>query len=297
MSTNNNSSRLEYVVNLNDDNNQQNNNNNGNNQQRNKSAIYANGITEDSSLAWEPVKYHAFGKVMRTTNRDIAIAIREFLSKTFHELKGVNVLYDLVKFQMVTELYFSPNMNQCPSNKILNLKDLTTITEPSKDNLFYRKKIIENRTMGKHYTINDETKILLSDLTYGGRSNKPDSKIWTQSHVIDEIQIPSGDQTYGPRAIETLVRVAGCFDFRRILSKLFGHVMVVGTKQYQDDQGRIRYKNISTDAAYEARYIKPVANEPFVFIMNIEQFDKNAVQELVVRENPTRPMVNGIIYY
>ena len=258
------------------------------------------GISEFAELQWTPVSFKAFGKIMRTTNRLLASAIREYYSKTFHDLRGVNIVYEPSRAQFFTEFFFSKNINQCPSNKIDNLRDLTTISGTDKHSLYYQKQVIENRSMGRHYTINDKTRLLLSDIMFGGRNaNKPNAKVWNQPHVIDEITVPTSSLGFNPRAVDILVRVAGgVFDFHRILSKLFGGRMIVETKSFVDDAGNTRNKNISVEAAYEARYIKPVPNEPFVFTMNIEQFDKNGVEELVLKENPVRSLAaNGIIYY
>jgi hypothetical protein len=256
-------------------------------------------LPETAELEWVPIGYKAFGKIMRMTNRSIATAIREYYAKTFHEIRGVNVMYDPSHAQFVTEFYFSKNTTPCPENKMENLRDLTTISGQDRHNLYYQKQIVDNKGFGKHYTINDKTRLLLSDIMYGGRANnKPNSKVWNQPHVIDEIRVPTTDMTYDVRrSFNILVRVAGCFDFRRILTKLFGNKMIIETKPYTDEQGNTRAKNVSVEAAYEARYIKPVPNEAFVFVMNVEQFDKSAVEELVMKENPVRPIMNGIIYY
>ena len=256
-------------------------------------------LPETAELQWNPIGYKAFGKIMRTTNRAIATAIREYYAKTFHDLRGVNIMYDPSHAQFVTEFYFAKNMTPCPENKLENLRDLTVISGQDRHNLYFQKQIVDNKGFGKHYTINDKTRLLLSDIMYGGKAaNKPNSKVWNQPHVIDEIRTPSTDVTYDMRrSFNILVRISGVFDFRRILTKLFGTKMIIETKPYTDEQGNTRTKNVSVEAAYEARYIKPVPNEAFVFIMNIEQFDKSAVEELVLKENPVRPVMNGIIYY
>jgi hypothetical protein len=144
--------------------------------------------------------------------------------------------------------------------------------------------------------LNDQTKLLLSDIMFGGRdANKPTNGRWNQ--YISEVWVPTSDWTFNPRAGELLIKVAGCFDIRRVLQKLFGNNMVTKTETYRDGDSA-KAKNYSSEPAYEARFIKYVYNEPNVFIMNIEQFDKSAVEEINVKENPIRrSTVSGVIYY
>lgn len=62
-----------------------------------------------------------------------------------------------------------------------------------------------------------------------------------------------------------------------------------------DENGKIT--NYLATALYEARFIRFTRNDPFMFIMNIEQFDKDAVEKMALNENPAQRAINGIIYY
>lgn len=253
-------------------------------------------LPENSKLMWDSVPFEAFGRIMRTTNRDIALAIKLLYEKTFHDLRGVYISWDGKQF--ITELFFAKNMAPKPDNKIENLIDVTTRT--SGQSLFDLKQIIDNKASGKKYILNDETKLLLSDIVYGGEQNgKPDNrKIWNDRTVMP-IRVPSGDPFYNPNACQIVLRVTGIFDFHRILTKLFGSRMVIKTEVVNDpSSNKPKMQNISADAAYEARYIKPVINEPYVFIMNIEQFSKAKVESIIMQENPVRPLyANGIMCF
>ena len=229
--------------------------------------------------------------------------IREYYSQTFHDLKGVNITYNPNNGTFFVEFFFSKNSSPCPDNKIENLRDLTMASDGRRD-FFTQKQIIDNKSYGKKYTLNDQTKVLLADIMFGGREvNKPGSKVWTQQGVIQEIIVPmtdGGGYLYGgfqPRTVEILIKVSGVFDFKRILSKIYGRYMIVESIPKIDDNGEPVMTNKSAKALYEARYVKPVPYDPYVFIMNIEQFDENHVREMGIKENPIRPMAGGIIYY
>ena len=257
---------------------------------------FGNGLNENCELYWEPSPFVSFGKIMRTTNRDLSICIKNYYAQTFHDLRGVYIMWDGVNFN--TEMYFSKNMEPKPADKIDNLVDITAAPK-SGASLYALKQAVDNKTAGKRYTLNDQTKLLLSDICYGGRNNaKPQNTKFWQSR-IREIWIPSTDTFYNPRAGQLVLSVSGCFDIHRILSKLFGKRMVVETSMYHDDaSGKDKAQNRSSDAAYEARYIRPVINEPHVFVMNIEQFDKPAVEKITTIENPIRPLIHsGIVYF
>ena len=253
-------------------------------------------LSEKARLEWDPLPFEAFGKIMRTSNRAIATAIREYYAKTFHDICGVNLMYTPgPQAPFVFEFYFAKNANPKPDDKIENLSDLTVATG-DKTNLFYQKQIVDNKAAGKHYTLNEQTKLLLSDIMFGGRdANKPNNGRWNQ--YISEVWVPNSDWTFNPGAGKLLIKVAGCFDIHRVLQKLFGNSMVTKTLNYADDGG-IKAKNYSSDPAYEARFIKYAFNESNVFIMNIEQFDKSAVEEMTTKENPIRrSTASGVIYY
>ena len=253
-------------------------------------------LSENAELQWEPTPYRAFGKIMRATNSGLSTAIREYYAKTFHDIRGVYIAYDPARLNFILQLYFSKNALPCPEGKIENLRDLTVNSNGS-SNLYYQRQLIDNKASGKHYTLNDQTKILLSDIMFGGRqANKPNNnKVW--NNCIKEVIVPMNDSTYAPRAVEVLVLVSGCFDFRRVLSKLFGNQMIAETKYTTKEDGTVRATNVTVEAAYEARFIKNMINDPNTFIINIEQFDKGSVEEISFKENPVRPAYNGVIYY
>ena len=43
-------------------------------------------LSENARLEWEPLLFESFGKLMRTSNRSIATAVKEYYAKTFHDI-------------------------------------------------------------------------------------------------------------------------------------------------------------------------------------------------------------------
>ena len=251
-------------------------------------------LSENAELKWDPVHFAPLGRIMRATSSAMATIIREYYSQVFHDLRGVNLIYSPSNQIFVTEMYFSKNLAPLPEGKMENLQDLTKMPS-GQHNFYYQRQILNNRVNGKRYTLNDETKLLLSDIMYGGKKpNRPNNKNW--SKFIQEITVPAADITYNPRAVELLVKVSGCFDFNRIMNKMFGNDMLSDIDAY-DDNGQTRARVVMAKAVYKARFVKYFPNDPSVFIFNIEQYNENLVKELAIKENPVRPLSNGIIYY
>ena len=55
---------------------------------------YYDGLSENAKLEFDPITFESYGKFARTTNRQLATIIREYYSKTLHDLRGVNILYN-----------------------------------------------------------------------------------------------------------------------------------------------------------------------------------------------------------
>ena len=258
---------------------------------------YYGQLSENAKLEWEPIPFKPLGRVTRATSSMMASTISKYYSCTFHDLRGVNLLYEPMNRVFVTEFYFSNNISPVPDGKIKNLIDLTQMPKngDSSNNYYYRRQIITNRVNGKKYTLNDETKLLLSDIMYGGRgANKPNNKNWNK--FIQEITVPASNASFNSRAVEVLIKVSQCFDFNSILFKLFGPQMLVDLQAVNDNNDIKGQVNLSP-AVYRAKFERYYPNEPGVFIFNIEQYDKEKVKELTLKENPIRPSAGGIIYY
>jgi hypothetical protein len=232
------------------------------------------------AIKWQPTPFIAFGKTTRVNSAELAHMISTEFKKTFHDLRGCNIIA-LPNNQFAVELYFEQNTEPLPEGKIINLKSMIDPVNTGDNNLYYRQQVVQNRKSGRTFTLNNETRLLLSRFMYGGKNaNKPNDKKWNSEAVVKEIHIPANDPyMYRGRNIERAMLRVTNLDLRRILQELYGHDMVF--KTVADADGDMNYRSI---AYYEPRFIK--ANTDGTFIMNIEQFDKKEVENIITRENP-----------
>lgn len=250
---------------------------------------YGMDFTGNEVLKWQPHVFDAFGKTTRIRSDILAKEICTMFKQTFHELKGCNIV-PLPNGQFSVELYFERNTEPLPAGKIMNLESL--IDGTGANNLYYRQQVIQNRKAGKAYTLNNETKLLLSKFMFGGKeANKPNNtKIWNSDSVIKEVHIPVNSPFFRSQNTDRILVRASGLDIRRILQELYGRDMV--TKTIAGEEGDINYRG---NAQYEPRFIK--ANADGTFIMNIEQFDKAAVESIFMQENPIPQQYLGVQMY
>lgn len=257
-----------------------------------KSVEYGMGFDGSESIKWQPETFEAFGKTTRMNSADLSRKIYSHFKQTFHELKGCNVVI-LANGQIAVELYFERNTEPLPDGKILNLDSLIEpVASNSKTNLYECMQVAQNRRMGKAFTLNNETKLLLSKFMYGGKNaNLPNNnRVWGNENVLREVHIPVNDPyRRGYNTDRILVRVAG-LDIRKVLQELYGRDIV--TKTEANEAGDINYRS---DAKYELRFIKAMTDGSF--IVNIEQFDSSAIEKIFMQENPIPQQYLGVQMY
>ena len=253
-----------------------------------KKVVMVGSLPEGAYLKWAPIPFESFGRTTRITNDELSSKIHKAFGQNFHELVGANV--GCVNGNFTLELFFEQNTTDCPKDKIRNLVNLTA--PDGVTGLFAKNQIVQNRANNKNFTLNDETKMLLSKFMYGGKEKNSykNTKRWAQ--CIRQFPLPVnayGDPFYrnGDRI---LVCVIG-LDLRRVLQELYGTDMVVSTSTTSG----YSHNNTTAMAYYEPRFIKMNTNG--TFIMNIEQFDKGAVEKYVARENPQLIYNTGVMYW
>ena len=253
---------------------------------------YGYNFDGSEELNWQPESFEAFGKTTRTDSAELARKICAHFKQTFHELKGCN-LVALPNNQIAVELYFERNTEPCPSGKIMNLDSLIDpVSGSSKGNLYERMQVTQNRRMGKAFTLNNETKLLLSKFMFGGKNaNLPNNnKVWGNEAYLREVHIPVNDPfRRGYNTDRILVRVSG-LDIRKILQEMYGYDIVTKTVANEDAD-----TNFRSFAKYEVRFIKAMADGRF--IMNIEQFDSAAIEKIFMQENPIPQQYLGVQMY
>ena len=194
---------------------------------------YYGAIPEDARIESVPSPFKTIGKFMMINSDELSKLIYAQFAEIFHDLKGVNIKYIDNKF--VPEFYFEVNTETLPDGKIRNLINLTTPVRENKSNLFYRNAIVQNKLHGKVFTLNDETKLLLSDFMYGGRdANKPNNnKRW--NNIIAEVRMPAA--TFDPfaRNVDRIFICVTGFDPKRLLQHKFGRDMIINTTKDPDE--------------------------------------------------------------
>lgn len=276
------------------ENNNYKNNNNGGQSNKNEK-IYevesGNGvkkIPESATYDFDPIAFEAFGKTTRINSYELAKMIREMFQKQFHDVIGAFVGYNGSTFNVT--LYFQNNAEPVPEGKIKNLVNLQSKVGFNSGNLWERNMALQRKKSGETFQLNDATKLLLSEFMYGGkRANKPNNKArWDQVTVERRVPAPTALYQFGSENI--IIAVSG-LDIKLICHKLYGNTIVTST-EYENGSP---INNQSKGAYYELRYGK--AMQDGSIMINIEQFDRAKVEELVKKENPQIAMYSGLQMY
>ena len=159
--------------------------------------------TEELEFQSEP--FEAFGKTTRLNSGKLAKKIYDHFKQSFHDLRGCN-LFIAPNCAICVEMFFEYNTEPVPEGKIKNLVSFNDLKNKATTNLFDRVKATDNRFNGKTFSLNNETKLLLSKFMYGGdKANQPNNeKVWSNKDVVREVPIPATDpfrRTYNTNRI------------------------------------------------------------------------------------------------
>lgn len=259
------------------------------NKQNTKGKVAENNATEEENaeleselrLEWEPHPFEAFGKTTRIKLSELAASISEQFKVSFNDYLGTNINFNGRNFDVT--LIFEKGKS-AGEGKIDNLVDFKNNTGFDKKNLYSSMTYLNKKTSGKTYELNEETKEMLSDIMYGGRKAKRD---WSQ--LVNERRYPAPIGCFQPGAENISIMVTG-IDINRLLQLYFGNTMVTSTIETEDG-----VFNKKAPARYNIRVGKYLPNGEIM--LNIEQFDFNKVQEMALKENPTIPNTNGLVYF
>ena len=268
-----------------------NNSNNTENKSNEKTITVMTGkgeqqIPESSVLDFEPITFEAFGKTTRVNSYELARKIREMFQKKFHDVIGCNITWDGRYFN--TTLFFQNNTEPIPDGKIKNLINLQSREGINSKSLWDKNQIVQRKKAGDTFALNDATKLLLSDFMFGGRQvNNPKNKgVWVKNTFERRVPAPTALYQYGAENI--IIGVTG-LDIKVICHKLYGNKIVTSTEYGEDGTA---YNNQSKGAYYELRFGKLMQDGSVM--INIEQFDRQKVEELTKKENPQIAMYSGV---
>jgi hypothetical protein len=250
---------------------------------------YGHEFDGTEKLKWQPEAFEAFGKTTRMNSADLARKIHAHFKQTFHEVIGCNLIPG-PNGQIFVELFFERNTEPLTSGKIINLDSLVDANNSgSTRNIFDKMQAVQNRFTGNVYTLNNETKLLLSKFMFGGdKANLPNNNKWKEN--VHQVKIAANDpfrRTYGTDRI--MVKVTG-LDIRSILREIYGRYIITKTEVKETED-----TNYRSEARYEVRYIKSMPDGSF--IMNIEQFDADAIKDIFMKENPIPQQYFGVQMY
>lgn len=254
-----------------------------------------NPVAFDDEIQFSPEPFKAFMKKTHIKNDELCRLIKAKYSDVFHDLIGVNIEYDPVHRRFGVAFYFENNTEPVPDGKYKNLVNLSDPSSGS-NTLFTKNLVLQHKINGEKYTLNDETKVLLSDIMRGGReANKPGSKNWNQNITEKAVAINSADPFYRSRnAGRVLVQVTG-IDIHKLLQKIYGSKMVINTESVSTPDGGEADANIYAQAWYQVQFVRALPDG--TFCLNIDQFDKGQVEAFTIAENPAIVPTNGIRYY
>ena len=244
-----------------------------------KKPIMTGSIPANSRIVADIVPFKAIGEIMRISNTELCAIINSYFRPIFHDYVGSYIIPDISGMAR-TELAFEHNPEPIDGDsKIANVVDLTNTHV---NDLYARARAIQYRSMGKHYTLNPETKLLLSDIMYGGRDgNKAtDDKRWKQNLREQPQTLNSIHPNLIRPDTEHSYVIVSNVDLKLLVREIFGHTMVISTK---NTNGEV--ENINAKAYYEVRIAKilPGANN---FMLDIIRFDVGGVQQESAKENP-----------
>lgn len=243
-----------------------------------KKPLMVGSIPADSRISADIVPFKAIGKTMRISNVDLSAIINSYYRPIFHDYVGSYIIPD-VGGKPGAELVFERNPEPVSDSKITNVIDLT---DTHVNDLCERVKAIQYRSMGKHYTLNPETKLLLSDVLYGGRAGNKvtDVKRWKQNLREQPQSLNSMHPNLIRPGTEHSYVIVSNVDLRLLVREIFGYTMVVSTK---NTNGEV--ENVNAKAYYDVRLAKilPGANN---FMLDVIQFDVGGVEQAAAKENP-----------
>lgn len=251
------------------------------------------GITSDCKISFgDNADFKSYGRIMNTTNKDLSLLIKSYFSSILHDLRGVSINYSPnpngTGFYFDTRFYFQNNAQNLPEGKIRSILDLTKPRNNS-NSFFDGQQAIMNAANQKIFTINDATKVILSDFIYGGRkSNGYKSGNW--NNHISSMDMMNGINRLNPEYLAFYPNNAHDFyvevkniDLKEVIRAIYGNTMIVGSSKKQDSDKETYYK--SKSAKYDIIYNKPSKIDTRVFHMNIIQFDPDAVNMLSAGED------------
>ena len=246
-------------------------------------------IPENTRLDFEPMVFKPFGKTTRINSAALAKAIRIQFQKKFHDCCGCIIEAIPPQNNLAVTLFFQNNAKDIEPGKFKNLVNYTG-DRPAKKDITQMMGYVNKQRSGKIYELNDETKLFLSDYMFGGRSGNPLKNTSKWDSLIFERRVPAGP-VYAYGAENVIIGVRG-LNLQLLCKALYGNEMIISTTLNADGKAEIES---SESAYYECRPSKMLPDG--TFMINIEQFDREMVDQYTRTENPQIAQSFGVQMY
>lgn len=266
----------------------------------------------DLDLIPDPLE--SFGSISRVRASKLAVTIKEKLRVIFPDLFGVIIRYGFDPSQkrnkFFTSLLFQENASATENNpatvkSVVNLSKKTDEEKANKNNVWYTVQRMKAQEMNNMFTINDETRFLLSTIMEGGKNspkNKPESALWRnkidvndyESHLevmTQPVAINNGFQIQMRNTAQQVIIQVNHIDLEAVLRKVYGKEIVFKTEVDENNEAH----NFTSEAIYHAEY-KGHINQYDMYI-NIETIAVKQVLKLASEEQAGSYVIGGIQYW
>lgn len=230
-------------------------------------------------------------------NDDLAHRITEKYKNVFHDMLGCNIVLNAnCTFDIL--FYFTPNKDPKPEGKISSVINIADATKATANNYYTQRQAMYNKEHGNLFSLNDDTKLLLSHLMLGGKDKfKPRSRNWDRNiKVTMQPVAPTPGympSMYNPNALIPVIEVSG-FNFYEILNACLENQFVTKTEQKPDGTQENTVTNGCWDAALNNR-IPPI--EPGTFFITLTQFSPEEISAFIAKNTKQVRTFPGIIVY
>lgn len=255
-----------------------------------------NNVTDEKKkeelprLEWDAEPFDKIGETTRINSKDLARKIKEKFQLNFHDCVGCNIQF-MNGFKMT--LYFEYNQNPVPDGKIRNLVNFADATSIDRNDIVAKMQYLNRGMSGKTFDLNDDTKILIKEMMYGGYNNHKINWKEFVSEIHDRpiINMNAPFQNFNSNVERILIAVTG-FDINVVIRKLFGSRMIVNTVREEDG----KTVNVTSNARYKANYVNKVFPDGS-FMINIERFSPEVVTEMMAKETPQVNYGSSVVMY
>lgn len=270
-----------------------------NNEEREREERKFGNLSESTKIKIESIPFDCISKSKVMTSDELATLITSAFKNVLHDLSFSIITYENTgkSLQLVLRMYFQYNNKPASDGYNKNVVLVSEGVKISEHHMINRMKALQNKVEGKKFTLNDETKLLLSDYMIGGRQlylpTKNNNNRWDKSAYEFYDNTNSGYTPYyynNANSVTPYICVTD-LDINKIVSDIFGGTMITSTVKQGDEL--VNYK---CKCRYNIRYIKNLPNSRSISL-SVEQYDIGKVEEMNAINNmpPLKDRIYGMM--